>query len=93
MFRLYDGIPFVGGYGSMQHFCRDNDNNGDLWFGRLTYDPGFYHNDFCWVSVVKWTRLGFFCLLQHSDISRKRCERVLLKNGSILDHQPLTTAR
>ena len=25
--------------------------------------------------------------------SRKRCERVLLKNGSLLDHQPLTTAR
>ena len=28
-----------------------------------------------------------------NSYSRKRCERVLLKNGSILDHQPLTTAR
>ena len=33
------------------------------------------------------------CKTDAIQYSRKRCERVLLKNGSILDHQPLTTAR
>ena len=41
------------------------------------------------LSAVK---CGFSGHLSFS-FSRKRCERVLLKNGSILDHQPLTTAR
>ena len=36
---------------------------------------------------------GSQVLFVQINFSRKRCERVLLKNGSILDHQPLTTAR
>ena len=43
-----------------------------------------------WYMAIWWNSgpRDLMCIF-----SRKRCERVLLKNGSILDHQPLTTAR
>ena len=47
---------------------------------------GFYGNE-------AHVTLQLVCICVKQNFSRKRCERVLLENVCIADHQPLTTAR